>query len=70
MNKFFYVIFIMLSFFNNSNAEYNKMFFDFTIKGNDNTEVNLSQYKDKTILLVNVASNCGFTKQYTDLQNL
>ena len=70
MNKLFYVIFIMLSFFNNSNAEYNKMFFDFTIKGNDNTEVNLSQYKDKTILLVNVASNCGFTKQYTDLQNL
>ena len=32
--------------------------------------IKLSDYKDKTVLLVNVASNCGFTKQYTDLQNL
>ena len=32
--------------------------------------ISLSKYKGKTIFLVNVASNCGFTKQYTDLQNL
>ena len=32
--------------------------------------MDLSKYKNKTILLVNVASNCGFTKQYSDLQNL
>ena len=32
--------------------------------------LNLSKLKGKTILLVNVASNCGFTKQYDDLQNL
>lgn len=36
----------------------------------DGTEVPMSQFKGKKILLVNVASNCGFTPQYEDLQNL
>tara|TARA_Y100000389_G_scaffold195522_1_gene227047 strand:+ start:355 stop:864 length:510 start_codon:yes stop_codon:yes gene_type:complete len=57
-------------FFNNSNAEYEKIFYQYKINGNDNKEIDLSYYKGKTILLVNVASKCGFTKQYTDLQNL
>ena len=38
-----------------------------SISGN---EIDLSKYKDKAILVVNTASYCGFTKQYTDLQNL
>ena len=33
-------------------------------------ELDLSINNGKTILLVNVASNCGFTKQYDDLQKL
>ena len=36
----------------------------------DGKNYNLSKYQGKVILLVNVASNCGFTKQYDDLQNL
>ena len=32
--------------------------------------VDLSAYKGKTLLIVNVASKCGFTPQYKDLQNL
>ena len=32
--------------------------------------LDLAKYKSKTILLVNVASNCGFTKQYSQLQEL
>ena len=60
----------MFSFFNISKAEYNKIFYDFTIDGINNNLINLSIYKKKTILLVNVASNCGFTKQYADLQKL
>ncbi|WP_455170091.1 glutathione peroxidase [Aegicerativicinus sediminis] len=32
--------------------------------------MDLSQYKGKYVLFVNVASECGFTKQYEDLQNL
>jgi len=31
---------------------------------------NLQDYAGKTLLIVNVASNCGFTSQYRDLQNL
>ena len=60
----------MFSFLSNSNAKYDKIFFDFQIKNIDNKEIDLSIYRNKTVLLVNVASYCGFTKQYTDLQNL
>ncbi len=60
----------MFSFFNTGNSKDKKVFFDFDIKDINEEILDLSQYKNKTILLVNVASNCGFTKQYSDLQNL
>ena len=37
---------------------------------NNGNNVELSQFRDKLMLLVNVASNCGFTKQYEGLQTL
>ena len=60
----------MFSFFNKVDAKYEKIFFDHIIKNINNEIINLDQYKGKTILLVNVASKCGFTKQYTGLQEL
>ena len=60
----------MFSFTNKSFAKYEKIFFDLSIKNIDGNDLELSKYKNKAILLVNVASNCGFTKQYTDLQKL
>ncbi len=60
----------MFSFLNSGNANYEKKFFDFEIKDINNDKLDLSIYKNKTVLLVNVASNCGFTKQYSDLQEL
>ena len=60
----------MFSFFSNANGNYDKVFFDFSINDINDKKLNLSFFNNKTILLVNVASNCGFTKQYTDLQNL
>ena len=60
----------MFSLFNKVDAKYEKIFFDHTIKNINNEIINLDQYKGKTILLVNVASKCGFTKQYTGLQEL
>jgi len=68
--KIIYIIVIMFSFFNTSNAEYEKIFFDFDIKDINEKKLDLSTYKNKTVLLVNVASNCGFTKQYSELQEL
>ena len=59
----------MFSFLNNSKAE-NKNFYDLSINSIDGNEIKFSNFKDKSILLVNVASNCGFTKQYEDLQKL
>jgi glutathione peroxidase len=65
-----YLIIIMFSFLNNSMSENSKTFYDFKINSINGEELNLSIFKDKTILLVNVASKCGFTKQYDDLQKL
>ena len=61
---------IMFSFFGKAEAKYEKLFFDLSIQGLNNETINLNELKGKTILLVNVASKCGFTKQYTGLQTL
>ena len=44
--------------------------YDIEINGLDGTPISLSDYKDKFILIVNVASECGFTGQYEGLQKL
>ena len=61
---------IMFSFFEKTEAKYEKLFYDLNIEGINNKTINLSEFKGKTILLVNVASKCGFTKQYAGLQTL
>ena len=60
----------MFSFLNKVDAKYEKIFFDLSIKGIQNNEINFNEFKGKAVLLVNVASNCGFTDQYNDLQTL
>ena len=44
--------------------------YDFSVKDIDHQEISLEKFKGKTLLIVNVASRCGFTPQYTGLQNL
>ena len=61
---------IMFSFIPKVDAKYERLFFDLNIKKIDGGQLNLNEFKGKTILLVNVASKCGFTKQYADLQTL
>lgn len=44
--------------------------YGYSINGIDGKNINLEQYKGKKILFVNVASECGFTTQYKELQEL
>ena len=64
------LIVIMFSFSNKVLAKYDKLIYDFEIESITGEKIDFSKYKSKVILLVNVASQCGFTKQYTDLQKL
>ena len=45
-------------------------FYDFKIKDLECKEVDFAQYKGKKVMIVNVASKCGYTKQYAALQEL
>jgi len=44
--------------------------FDFTVKDNEEKDVSLEKYKGKVLLIVNTATECGFTPQYEGLQEL
>jgi len=44
--------------------------YDFTVRDIDGKEMSLSEYKEKVILIVNVASKCGHTPQYEGLQKI
>ena len=48
----------------------NKSFYDFTVKTIDGKDFPLSSLKGKKVLVVNVASKCGFTPQYAQLEEL
>ena len=61
----------MIFFTNNKvTANYEKIFFDFKINSISGEIINLKDYQNKLVLVVNTASYCGFTKQYDDLQLL
>ena len=66
-----FIILIMIFFTNNKvSANYEKIFFDFKINSISGEIINLKDYQNKLVLVVNTASYCGFTKQYDDLQLL
>lgn len=47
-----------------------KSIHDFTMRSIDGRDVSLADYRGKVLLVVNVASRCGFTKQYAGLEKL
>ena len=70
MKKIISLIIIMLGFFTKGNAQYEQLATDFSFKNTDGNVISFADYKEKVILVVNVASRCGFTNQYKDLQDL
>lgn len=44
--------------------------YDFTVKAQDSSDVQLSKYQGKILLIVNTATGCGLTPQYEGLQKL
>lgn len=44
--------------------------YDFNVLNQEGKEVSLSEYKGKTLLIVNTATECGLTKQYDEIQKL
>ncbi len=67
---FIILVIIMFNFNSTANAKYKKLFFDLNIKSNNGDILNLKDYKNNVVLIVNTASYCGFTNQYADMQKL
>ena len=61
---------MIFSLISNLNASYDKLAYEFSFRGIDGKLINLENYKNKVIVIVNVASRCGYTPQYKDLQQL
>ena len=72
MKKLILLTITILMIFSKTFADdnYNKLIYDYKIKSITGEVLNFSDYQKKAILIVNVASYCGFTKQYADLQKL
>ncbi len=65
-----YLTFFFLIMFNFSSESSQKGFHDFSIESITGETIEMSNFKSNVVLLVNTASKCGFTPQYSGLQKI
>ena len=70
MKKILIICLLMFGIIGNASANYSKLAYDFEFNSIDGNKIILSDFKNKVLVLVNVASRCGYTPQYEDLQTL
>ena len=68
--KFFLSIVLTLAMATITSAQTNTSIHQFKVKGIDGKNIDFSKFKGKKILVVNTASECGYTPQYEGLQKL
>ena len=68
--KFLLIVITMSLFSSGAISNYDKLAYDFNFTDLDGSLLKLSEFKNKVIVVVNVASQCGFTKQYEDMQKM
>jgi glutathione peroxidase len=68
--KILLILLIMILFGNKSFGKYEKLAYDFSFNDLDGSVIKLSEFKEKVIVIINVASQCGFTNQYEDMQQI
>ena len=60
----------MFGLFSMGSKTYSEIAYNFKFNGIDGKQINLTDYENKVLVVVNVASRCGFTPQYSDLQKV
>ena len=70
MKQLLIVFLLMFGILEKASANYSKLVYEFEFNGIDGNKIKLSNFKNKVLVVVNVASRCGYTPQYEDLQML
>ncbi len=70
MYGFYKYLLVLMTVLSLNAGEKNMSIYDFNVKNIDGKSISMSEYKGKVLLIVNVASKCGFTPQYEGLEKL
>ena len=70
MKQLLIVFLLMFGILEKASANYSKLVYEFEFNGIDGHKIKLSNFKNKVLVVVNVASRCGYTPQYEGLQML
>ena len=70
MKQLLIIFLLMFGILEKASANYSKLVYDFEFNSIDGNKIKLSNFKNKVLVVVNVASRCGYTPQYEGLQML